>query len=80
MDIQETLMQISINLKPEQEAVFRCPTVADAKAWYMRYRRGIDAAKLTDTLTVSRIKNGIIITRLTPPPVPVIQNREKEES
>lgn len=80
MDIQETLTQISMNLQPDQEAVFHCPTVADAKAWYMRYRRGIDAAKLTDTLTVSRSKCGVIITRLTPPPTPVIQKREKEES
>lgn len=77
MDIQETLMQLSMNLKPEQEAVFSCPTVADAKAWYMRYRRGIDAAQLTDTLTVSRSKCNIIITHLTPPPVPVIQTREE---
>lgn len=80
MNIQEILTQISMNLAPDQEAIFHCSTVADAKAWYMRYRRGIDAAKLTDTLTVSRFKCDIIITRLTPPPIPVIQKRGKEES
>ena len=76
MDIQETLTQLCVNLTPEQEAVFHCPTIADAKAWYMRYRRGIDAAHLTDTLTVSRVKNTVIITRVTPPLAPVIQTRE----
>jgi hypothetical protein len=77
MNPKDILEELHSTLTPEMEAVFDCATPADAKAWYMRFRRAIDANHLTDTLTVSRTKKTIIITRLTPPPVPVIQNREE---
>ena len=76
MEPSEIITELVANLTPDQEALFSCASVSDAKAWYMRFRRAIDAAHLTNTLTVSRVKNAVIITRVTPPLAPVIQTRE----
>jgi len=76
MEPSDIITELVANLTPDQEALFSCVSVSDAKAWYMRFRRAIDAAHLTNTLTVSRTKTTVIITRVTPPLAPVIQTRE----
>lgn len=76
MNPKDMLEELNKNLTTDQEALFSCVSPAEAKAWYMRFRRAIDAAHLTNTLTVSRTKTTVIITRVTPPLAPVIQTRE----
>lgn len=74
MNTEETLTQLALNLAPDEVAEFACNTPAEAKAWYMRYKRTMEKIPfLSESLTISRVGKTLRITRFSPPTPPIIK-------
>ena len=74
MNTEEILTNLAVNLAPDEVAEFSCTTLAEAKAWYMRYKRTMEKVpSFSETLTISRVGKTLLITRFSTPTPPVIK-------
>lgn len=71
----ETIISLAKTLKPWESAEIILPTPAEAKKFYLRYKRSIIRNSLSSTLTLSRIGETLFISlkKESTNPVPVIK-------
>ena len=71
----ETIISLAKTLKPWESAEIILPTPAEAKKFYLRYKRSIIRNSLSSTLTLSRTGDTLFIylKKESTAPVPVIR-------
>jgi hypothetical protein len=71
----ETIVSLAKTLKPWESAEVILPTPAEAKKFYLRYKRSIIRNSLSSTLSISRTGDTIFISlkKESTNPVPVIR-------
>jgi len=71
----ETIISLAKTLKPWESAEVILPTPAEAKKFYLRYKRSIIRNSLSSTLTLSRTGETLFISlkKESTDPIPVIR-------
>ena len=71
----ETIISLAKTLKPWEAAEIILPTPAEAKKFYLRYKRSIIRNSLSSTLTLSRTGETLFISlkKESTDPIPVIK-------
>ena len=71
----ETIISLAKTLKPWESAEIILPTHAEAKKFYLRYKRSIIRNSLSSTLSLSRTGDTLFISlkKESTNPVPVIK-------
>ena len=71
----ETIISLAKTLKPLESAEVNLPSTAEAKKFYLRYKRSIIRNSLSSTLNVSRTGDTIFISlKQNTDPTPVIKD------
>ena len=71
----ETIISLAKTLKPCESAEVTLPNPAEAKKFYLRYKRSITRNSLSSTLNISRTGDTLFISRKqNTDPTPVIKD------